>query len=68
MAEENKSCTLGGTEHCWENQSSVSYNNTDRSTVDVQTQTCRHCPVKRERRTVMRVEYKAIEDSGWQQK
>ena len=65
---EEKLCILGGQSHCWDNQGAVSYNNTDGSIVDVQTQTCRHCPARRERRTVMRVEYKATEDSGWQQK
>ena len=68
MAEDSKLCMLGGTDHCWDNQGAVSYNNGDGSIVDVQTQVCRHCPVRRERRMVTRVEYKNTEDTGWQQK
>jgi hypothetical protein len=68
MAEEAKhqyeGCKV--VQHCWDGLSTVSYNNTDGSVADVQTQVCRHCPARRERRTVMRVEYRNIEDSGWQ--
>ena len=61
-------CTAGG-EHCWDNAGSITYNTGagDSETVDIQTQMCRHCPARRERKTVTRMTYAVTEDSGWTQ-